>query len=110
MTAVQEYSSAKAQTAWGAMIKRLVCRYLEHRNKRRALAELKSIDSRTLKDMAIDRSEVASIVYSDPRERRRSYAENKIMAPYEGHRWCDATERELTGHITSSCTQPRDER
>jgi hypothetical protein len=29
-------------------------------------------------------------------------AENKIAAPYEGRRWCDATERELIGDITNS--------
>ena len=30
---------------------------------------------------------------------RRCSAENRIAAPYEGHRWCDATERELIGDI-----------
>jgi len=33
---------------------------------------------------------------------RRRSAENKIVAPYEGRRWCDATERELIGDITNS--------
>jgi len=33
---------------------------------------------------------------------RRGSAENKLAAPYEGRRWCDATERELIGHITNS--------
>ena len=33
---------------------------------------------------------------------RRGSAENKIVAPYEGRRWCDATERELIGDITNS--------
>jgi hypothetical protein len=28
-------------------------------------------------------------------------AKNKIMPPYEGRRWCDATERELIGDITN---------
>ena len=32
---------------------------------------------------------------------RRGSAENKIVAPYEGRRWCDATERELIGDITN---------
>jgi hypothetical protein len=31
---------------------------------------------------------------------RRSCAENRIVVPYEGRRWCDATERELIGAIT----------
>ena len=30
---------------------------------------------------------------------RRVSAENRIVAPYEGRRWCDATERELIGDI-----------
>ena len=33
---------------------------------------------------------------------RRGSAEKKIVAPYEGRRWCDATERELIGDITNS--------
>src|SRR5262249_13758297 len=32
---------------------------------------------------------------------RRGSAQNKIVAPYEGRRWCDATERELIGDITN---------
>jgi uncharacterized protein YjiS (DUF1127 family) len=44
---------------------------LEYRKKRRALAELRSLDPRTLKDMGIDRSEVISIVYGDANGRRR---------------------------------------
>jgi hypothetical protein len=30
---------------------------------------------------------------------RRGSAEHTIVAPYEGRRWCDATERELMGDI-----------
>ena len=97
----QAYSGEAIQTVWSGMIKRLLHRYLEHRNKRRALAELKSLDSVILKDRAIDRSEAISIVYGDPKERRRGCAENKIVAPYEGRRWCDATERELICDITN---------
>ena len=32
---------------------------------------------------------------------RRGSAENKIVAPYEGRRWCDSTERELIGDAMS---------
>ena len=32
---------------------------------------------------------------------RRGSAENKIVLPYEGRRWCDSTERELIGDIMS---------
>jgi uncharacterized protein YjiS (DUF1127 family) len=101
MTVLQVYSGAQTQTFWTATIKRLLDRYSEHRKKRRALAELRSVDPRTLKDMGIDRSEVTSIVYGNPKGRRRACAENNIAAPYEGRRWCDVTERELTGDITN---------
>jgi hypothetical protein len=50
-------------------IKRLIHRYFEHRNERRAL--------------------------------RLVSTENKIVATYEGRRWCDATERELIGDIAN---------
>ena len=88
-------SSGVFQTVWTATIRPLLIRYLEHRKKRRALAELRSVDPRTLKDMGIDRSEVTSIVYGPPNGRRRNYAENNLVSPYEGRRWCDSTEREL---------------
>src|SRR5262245_55163967 len=69
-------TSGVFQTAWTATIKPLLTRYLEHRKKRRALAELRSVDPRTLKDMGIDRSEVTSIVYGLQNGRRRNCAEN----------------------------------
>jgi hypothetical protein len=31
----------------------------------------------------------------------RRRAENRLAAPLEGRRWCDATERELLGNINS---------
>ena len=99
MTVLQAYSGV--EPVWTGMIKRFFHRYLEHRKQHRALAELKSLDPKILKDMALDRSEITSIVYGDPKGRRRRCAKNKLMAPYEGHRWCDATERELIGDITS---------
>jgi uncharacterized protein YjiS (DUF1127 family) len=88
-------STGVFQTVWTATVKPLLTKYLEHRKKRRALAELRSVDPRTLKDMGIDRSEVTSIVYGPPNGRRRNCTENKLVSPYEGHRWCDSTEREL---------------
>jgi uncharacterized protein YjiS (DUF1127 family) len=97
MTALQAYSGPQTRAVWTATIERLLHRYSEHRKKRRVLAELKSVDPRTLKDMGIDRSEVTSLVYGNPEGRRRGCAENSIAAPYEGRRWCDATERELIG-------------
>jgi uncharacterized protein YjiS (DUF1127 family) len=40
--------------------------------KRRSVAELASVDPRTLKDIGIDRSEIKSIVYNDAQDRRRT--------------------------------------
>jgi hypothetical protein len=69
MKVLQACSGEETHTVWTATIKRLFHRYLEHRNKRRALL--------------------------------RDSAENKIVASYEGRRWCDATERELIIDITN---------
>jgi uncharacterized protein YjiS (DUF1127 family) len=82
-------ASGVFQSIWTATIKPFLTRYLEHRKKRRALAELRSVDPRTLKDMGIDRSEVTSIVYGPPDGRRRNCKENNIVSPYEWRRWCD---------------------
>lgn len=103
MTVLQAYSGA--EPVWTGTIKRLFRRYLEHRKQRRALAELRSVDPGTLKDMGIDRSEVTSIVYGNPNGRRRSCA-GSIQSPYEGRRWCDATERELIANRTNCTFRP----
>jgi hypothetical protein len=70
MKVLQACSGEETRTVWTGTIKRLIHRYLEHRNKRRAL--------------------------------RCDSAENKIVSPYGGRRWCDATERELIGDFTNS--------
>jgi hypothetical protein len=70
MKVLQACSGEEIPNAWTGTIRRFVRRYLEHRDKRRAL--------------------------------RRGNAENEIMTPYEGRRWCDATERELLGDIMNS--------
>ena len=70
MKVLQACSGEETHAVWTGTIKRLIHRYLEHRNKRRAL--------------------------------RRDITENKMVAPYEGRRWCDATERELICDITNS--------
>jgi len=69
MKSMQAYSCAETQTVWTGTIKRLLHRYLEHRNRRRLL--------------------------------QHGCAENRLVAPYEGRGWCDATERELIGDITN---------
>ena len=67
MKVLQTCSGEETHTVWTGTIKRLIHRYLEHRNERRAF--------------------------------RLGSAENRIAAPYEGRRWCDATERELISNI-----------
>jgi uncharacterized protein YjiS (DUF1127 family) len=56
--------------------KRLWAAYAEYRRKRRALAQLRSVDPRMLKDLGIDRSELESIVFNNTRDRRRSYGDD----------------------------------
>jgi uncharacterized protein YjiS (DUF1127 family) len=80
MTTLQATSAVQSRTAWAAATARLLRRYLGYRKQRRALAQLKSVDPRILRDMGIDRSEVTSIVYGDPKGRRRSCTEN-LAAP-----------------------------
>jgi uncharacterized protein YjiS (DUF1127 family) len=100
MTMLQSFAGTQTSAAWTATIKWLLQRYREHRVRRRAIAELMSVDPKILKDIGIDRTECTSIVYGDPKGRRRRYAE--MESPYEGRRWCDATERELIGGITNN--------
>ena len=78
MTMLQAYPGTQTSAAWTTAIKWLLQRYREHRGRRRAIAELRSVDPRTLKDIGIDRTEFTSIVYGDPRGRRRRYAGNRI--------------------------------
>jgi len=96
---LQAYAGTQTSAAW-TTIKWLFDRYQEHRRKRRAIAQLRSVDPRILKDIGIDRSEVTSIVCGNPKGRRRRYAD--IESPFEGRRWCDTTERELISTITNS--------
>jgi hypothetical protein len=70
MKVLQAGAGEDTLPVWMGTIKWLIHRYLEHRNKQRAL--------------------------------RRGSTDNKIMSPYEGRRWCDATERELLDDITNS--------
>ena len=44
-------------------------RWVEVRSRRRAELAMRSLDAHTLKDIGIDRSEIGSVVYGDPRER-----------------------------------------
>jgi hypothetical protein len=64
---IVHHISDRLDAAAAVAINRLIHRYVEHRNRRRAF--------------------------------RLASAEKKIVAPYEGRRWCDATERELISDI-----------
>ena len=59
--------------SWTATTRSLLGRYAAYRRKRRALAQLRGLDAGTLKDIAIDRSEISSVVLGDPNGRRRAY-------------------------------------
>ena len=98
MTMLQTYAGTQTLAVW-TTIKWLLHRYKEHRRRRRAIAELESVDPRILKDIGIDRTEATSIVYGNPRGRRRRYAD--VESPFEGRRWSDTTERELIRGITN---------
>jgi len=105
MTMLRATSTVRTQADWTTAIGRLFRRYLEHRRQRRALAQLRSVDPRILRDMGIDRSEVTSIVYGDTKGRRRRCMEN-LAAPWEGRRWRDSTERELSGDFAAGRRGP----
>ena len=53
--------------------------YMQHRKSQSAhrstIRALNSLGQGALKDLAIDRTEINSIVYSAPQERRRSYSD-----------------------------------
>lgn len=53
-------------------------KWRETREQRRAVFDLQHLDSRTLKDIGINRSEIYSIVHGDPKDRvrRRSRSED----------------------------------
>jgi len=98
MTMLQAYAGTQTLGVW-TTIKWLLHRYQEHRRRRRAVAELRSVNPGILKDIGIDRTEATSIVYGSPKGRRRRYVD--IESPFDGRRWCDTTERELISGITS---------
>lgn len=72
MTMLETFSGMPTRTDWREMFRRLLHRYSAYREKRRALAELRSLDPGILKDMGVDRSEAASIVFGGGGERRRA--------------------------------------
>lgn len=65
------------QILWAVTARSLLKRYAEYRRKRRALAQLRGLDAATLRDLAIDRSELSSIVHGGSHGRRRSYGSDR---------------------------------
>jgi uncharacterized protein YjiS (DUF1127 family) len=51
-------------------VKRAWIGYWTHRARRATVFVLHTLDDRTLKDIGMDRSEIESVVYSQPRGRR----------------------------------------
>ena len=60
-------------SAWVMQIRSWLESYIERRSKRLAVAHLKAINPRTLKDIGIDRSEASSIIHGGRQGRRRFY-------------------------------------
>ena len=69
-----EPSALKGRGPSAMSIRAWLDRFAQRRHQRRALAELRGIGARTLKDLAIDRSEIRSLVHGDPHGRRRPHS------------------------------------
>ena len=67
-------STMRGQARWTKGVRSLLDRYAQNRKKRRALAELRGLGARTLKDLAIDRSEISSVVHGNSHGRRRPHS------------------------------------
>jgi uncharacterized protein YjiS (DUF1127 family) len=62
---------AGATQGIGNHIERAWAAYWSARARRATVLMLQSLDGRTLKDIGIDRSEIESVVYGEPDDRRR---------------------------------------
>ena len=62
---------ATALQQFGGKIEQMWTAYWTGRARRATVLLLKSLDTRTLRDIGIDRSEIESVVYGPPDERRR---------------------------------------
>jgi uncharacterized protein YjiS (DUF1127 family) len=60
-------------------VKRAWVGYWTHRARRATVYVLHTLDDRTLKDIGMDRSEIESVVYAQPRDRGRSSSRRITM-------------------------------
>ncbi|MEX0344685.1 MAG: DUF1127 domain-containing protein [Rhizobiaceae bacterium] len=75
MAIINTNTSVYSTSGFSKFISRILNTYhrcQEFRMRRRQIAELRSVDPRILRDMAIDRSEASSIVNTGGKERRRN--------------------------------------
>ena len=69
-----EPSALQGRGPWTMSIRAWFDRFVQRRQQRRALAELRGLGAHTLKDLAIDRSEIRSLVHGGPHGRRRPHS------------------------------------
>ena len=69
-----EPSALQGRNPWAMSFRAWLDRFVQRRRQRRALAELRGLGAGTLKDLAIDRSEIHSLVHGDPDGRRRPHS------------------------------------
>ena len=48
--------------------------YCRNAERKKSVSALRELDDRVLRDMGFDRSEIISVVHTDPKERRIDYA------------------------------------
>ena len=60
-------------------VKRAWVGYWTHRARRATVFALHALDDRTLKDIGMDRSEIESVVYAQPRDRGHSSSRRIAM-------------------------------
>src|SRR5262245_57255230 len=74
-TCTEIVRASETDVSWlqktGGVLRSAWCAYWERRARRATVALLQSLDAPTLRDIGINRSEIESVVYGPPRERRQ---------------------------------------